>query len=71
METLHQLCNQTDLPHTLGEGLRVKHGVGYATIVPDAYRSLVHITSEAVSSEFAQELCDFYTNRIREITAEE
>lgn len=68
---LHQLCSQTDLPHTLGEGLRVKHGAGYATIVPDAYRSLVHITSEAVSSEFAQELCDFYSNRIREITAKE
>ena len=68
---LHQLCSQTDLPHTLGEGLCVKHGYGYATIVPDAYRSLVHITSEAVSSEFAQELCDFYSDQIQKITAKE
>ena len=68
---LHQLCSQTDLPHTLGEGLRVKHGTGYATIVPDAHRSLVHITSEAMSSEFAQELCDFYFDRIQKITAKE
>ena len=66
---LHQLCSQTDLPHTLGEGLRVKHGAGYATIVPDAHRNLVRITSEATSSEFAQELCDFYSDQIQKITA--
>ncbi len=68
---LKQLCSQTDLPHTLGEGLRVKHNTGYATIVPDAHRNLVHITSEAVSSEFAQELCDFYSDRIQKMTAKE
>lgn len=65
---LHQLCSQIDLPHTLGEGLRVKHNTGYATIVPDAHRNLVRITSEAMSSEFAQELCDFYSDRIQKMT---
>ena len=65
---LHQLCDSTDLPHTLGEGVRIRHEKGYATIVPDAFRSLVRVTSEAVSSEFAQELCDFYTERIQKIT---
>lgn len=67
---LHRLCGQTELPHTLGEGLRIKHEKGYATIVPDAHRNLVRVTSESMNSEFAQELCDFYSNQIQKITAQ-
>ena len=65
---LHRLCGQTELPHTLGEGLRIKHQKGYATIVPDAHRNLVRVTSESMNSEFAQELCDFYAQQIQQIT---
>ena len=36
--------------------------------MPDAFRSLVRVTSEAANSEFARELCDFYTERIQKIT---
>ena len=65
---LNRLCGQTDLPRTLGEGLRIRHENGYATIVPDAHRNLVRVTSESMNSEFAQELCDFYSNQIQQIT---
>lgn len=67
---LHTLCHNTQLPHTLGEGVRIQHDRGYATIVPDAYRGLVRITSESRDSEFARELCDFYLDQIRQLTEE-
>ena len=67
---LNRLCGQTDLPRTLGEGVRIRHENGYATIVPDAHRNLVRVTSESVNSEFAQELCDFYSDQIQKITAQ-
>lgn len=67
---LHTLCDQLTLPHTLGEGVRIRHEQGYATIVPDAHRGMVHVTSEARDSEFAQELCDFYIDRIRAIAGD-
>ena len=67
---LHKLCGQTELPHTLGEGLRIEHEKGYATIVPDAHRNLVRVTGESMNSEFAKELCDFYSEQIQKITAE-
>lgn len=67
---LHALCDQITLPHTLGDGLRIRHADGYATIVPDAYLGSVRITGEAQKSEFAQELCDFYQTRIKNITNE-
>lgn len=68
---LHTLCDQLTLPHTLGEGVRIRHDQGYATIVPDAHRGMVRVTSESRDSEFAQELCDFYLNRIRAIAGKE
>ncbi|MBQ6804746.1 MAG: NTP transferase domain-containing protein [Clostridia bacterium] len=67
---LHTICDHTDLPHTLGEGIRIEHEKGYATIVPDAHQGLVRITSESADSEFARELCDFYLDQIRGITGE-
>lgn len=67
---LHSLCGRTTLPHTLGEGVRIRHENGYATIVPDAHRNLVHVTGESVNSEFAQELCDFYFDQIQKITGQ-
>jgi len=62
---LHALCDETRLPHTLAEGVRIQHEGGCATIVPDDHRPLVRITSESADSEFARELCDFYLTRIR------
>ena len=68
---LHALCDRTTLPHTLGEGMRVRHEKGYATIVPDGYRNVVRVTGEAANAEFARELCDFYTDEIKKITREQ
>ena len=65
---LHTLCDQTALPHSLGEGIRIRHQGGYATVVPDAYRDFVRVTGEARSGEFARELCGFYQNQIKNIT---
>ena len=65
---LHTLCDQTLLPHTLGEGVRIRHDRGFATIVPDAHLGRVRVTSESGDSEFAKELCDFYFKEIRKIT---
>ena len=65
---LHTLCDFTSLPHTLGEGVRIQHEKGFATIVPDAHRGLVRVMSESKDSEFARELCDFYQDQIQRMT---
>lgn len=65
---LHALCSATQLPHTLGEGVRFRHDKGYATIVPDSSRNAIRVTGESRDSEFARELCDFYLDQIRRIT---
>lgn len=65
---LHALCDRITLPHTLEEGVRIRHEKGFATIVPDAHRSAVRITSESGDSEFARELCDFYLRQVEDIT---
>ena len=67
---LHTLCDRTKLPHTLGEGVRIQHERGFATITPDAHRSMVRVVSESGDSEFAQELCDFYLGQIQRITGD-
>lgn len=65
---LRALCEETTLPHTLEDGLRVRHENGYATIAPDGYQNAVRIVSESWDSEFAGELCDFYLEKIRRMT---
>ena len=67
---LHTLCDRTLLPHTLGDGVRIRHDRGFATIVPDAHRGMVRVVSESGDSEFARELCDFYLEQIRGIAQE-
>ena len=64
---LRTLCGQAKGDYTMGEGLRFNHLCGFATIVPDAHRPAVRVTSEAPDSEFAQELCDFYVGEIQKI----
>ena len=68
---LHTLCDHTAYPHTLGEGVRFEHENGFATVVPDSHRGLVRVVSESVSSEFAQELCEFYFKAIEQMTKAE
>ena len=65
---LRSLCGQTAGDCVLGEGLRIAHHGGYATIVPDAHRPAVRVTGEAPDSEFARELCDFCVRKIQEMT---
>ena len=64
---LHALCTGTALPRVLGEGVRISHENGCATIVPDAHKSLVRVMSEAASSEFAEELCHLYAEKIKSL----
>ena len=65
---LRTLCGQNAGGCVLGEGLRIAHHGGFATIVPDAHRPAVRVTGEAPDSEFAQELCDFYVRKIQNMT---
>ena len=67
---LRALCDQITLPHTMSEGIRVHHQDGFATVVPDDHLGSIRITGEARNSEFAQELCDFYQTKIKNITNE-
>ena len=62
---LHALCEAETNPHSLGDGLHVRHEKGYADIVPDAYHGMVRVSSESGDSETAKELCDFYQQRIQ------
>ena len=64
---LRTLCGQAEGDCVLGEGLRFMHRGGFATVVPDAHRPAVCVTSEAPDSEFAKELCDFYVRKIQNI----
>lgn len=65
---LRTLCGQNAGGCVLGEGLRIAHHGGFATIVPDAHRPAVRVTGEAPDSEFARELCDFYVRKIQNMT---
>lgn len=60
---LREFCDGTAYPRTLGEGVRFQTGQGYATVLPDAHRDMVHIVSESRDSEFARELCDLFYDR--------
>lgn len=64
---LQALCSDTAYPHSLGEGVRIRHEKGYATIVPDSFQDQMRVTGESPDSEFARELCDFYLARIKRI----
>ena len=66
---LDAICRRTAHPHTLEEGVRIRHQQGYATVAPDPFRNAVRVTGEAASSEFARELCDFYQKQIALITS--
>ncbi len=64
---LSRLTNQINYPYTLDNGIVFSHRSGYASIVPDRYLDVVRVSAEAANSEFAQEICDFYSQRIQEI----
>jgi len=49
----------------LVDGLRVRHGKGWATILPDPERPSYHIYSEGYNEEYARSLADFYEERVR------
>lgn len=57
---LRELCERNGGDRTLGEGVRFHSGRGYATVLPDENRDIVHITAESFDSEFARELCDSF-----------
>lgn len=66
---LHDVCDRSELPRSLGEGVRIRHDRGCATIVPDAHTDRINIVSESADSEFARELCDFYEKEIKALIA--
>lgn len=62
-----RVLSQTQLSHQLTEGLHIDHPRGHAAIIPDGNEALIHIRGESRDSEFARELCDFYSRKVREL----
>jgi hypothetical protein len=50
-----------------GDGLRIKMGSGSVFIAPRSRLSALKISAEAGNAEIAHELCDFISNRAREL----
>ena len=54
-----------------GEGARIWTGSGWVYLVPLSRRSALRIIAEASDMETAQELCDLYREKLREMDEEE
>jgi len=50
------------------EGVKVYQDGGWVLVLPDAEQPICKVISESTSAEFAEELCDIYANKIREIS---
>lgn len=59
--------NDNDTIQTL-EGVKIFKDGGWVLVLPDAEQPICRIKSESYSEEFAQELTDFYANKVREIS---
>lgn len=54
-------------PMELIDGVKVYHDKGWALVLPDAGEPRYHVFSEGSTYEFAEELANFYVNRIKEL----
>lgn len=54
----------------LFEGVKINHESGWALILPDSDEPVFRIYSEGVSEEYAEELTNFYENKINEIKSQ-
>ncbi len=54
----------------LTDGLRVDHGDGFAMLITGTGQPDIRIFGEAQDAEFAKELCERYTGRVKEILKE-
>ncbi|MGE5328302.1 MAG: sugar phosphate nucleotidyltransferase [Deltaproteobacteria bacterium] len=52
------------------EGVKIHKDNGWVLILPDAEEPVCSIIGESINEEFAEELTDFYANKIREIEKE-
>jgi len=66
--------NKTDYPGNEGQSIETLEGVkifkdgGWVLVLPDAEQPVCRIKSESYSAEFAEELTNFYVNKVREIS---
>jgi len=65
---LHTIAHQAPQAE-LGGGVRLTEDRGWAWLSPDDHRPELHITTEAMSMEAAQGMCDFYADAIRKLMA--
>ncbi|HHX74198.1 MAG TPA: hypothetical protein GX699_04770, partial [Firmicutes bacterium] len=48
------------------DGVKVRHGQGWALVLPDSDKPVYRIYSEGYSTEAAAELTDMYAQKIRQ-----
>lgn len=63
---LRELAAEERFPD-LTDGLRVDHGDGFAMLITGTGQPDIRIFGEAQDAEFAKELCERYTGRVKEI----
>lgn len=59
--------NDNDSIETL-EGVKIYKDGGWVLVLPDAEQPICKIKSESYSAEFAEELTNFYVNKVRDIS---
>ncbi|NLD47711.1 MAG: nucleotidyltransferase, partial [Clostridiaceae bacterium] len=59
--------NDNDSIETL-EGVKIYKDGGWVLVLPDAEQPICRIKSESYSAEFAEELTNFYVNKVRDIS---
>lgn len=67
-KVMRQLIDETRGRHVeLLDGIKVYHENGWALVLPDAGEPQYHVYSEGYSYEFAEELANFYIERINQL----
>ena len=64
-QAMEQLSRAFPQAEDMGEGLRIRLGEGWVWLAPMAGRSALRLQAEASTQEFAAELCDIISEKVK------
>ena len=62
---MEQISKAFPQAEDMGEGLRIRLGEGWVWLAPMAGRSALRLQAEASTQEFAAELCDIISEKVK------
>ena len=64
---IRKIAEEEENPE-LKEGVKIESDDGWVLVIPHAEKAVCRIFSEGASEEYAAELCDFYSKKVKEIS---